>query len=106
MDTQLYSPSANKREDLIFTVAWMHGYNAERKCIPARCGDGIINGTDQCDDGNAVDGDGCNRFCQLEIPPSCGDHVLDPDEQCDDGPNNGKPGHDCNESCVREVFVP
>jgi cysteine-rich repeat protein len=48
---------------------------------------------------------GCLTSCTLG--PYCGDGILQqPDEQCDDGPNNGKPGYDCNESCVREIFVP
>jgi len=27
------------------------------------CGDGVVDGDEQCDDGNAVDGDGCNTDC-------------------------------------------
>ncbi len=30
----------------------------------AACGDGAIDGDELCDDGNAVDGDGCNADCQ------------------------------------------
>jgi len=32
----------------------------------AVCGDGIIDGGEQCDDGNLVDGDGCSSVCRLE----------------------------------------
>ena len=28
-----------------------------------RCGDAILNGTETCDDGNRVGGDGCNATC-------------------------------------------
>ena len=43
--------------------------------ITERCGDGIIQSSagEQCDDGNAVDSDGCNAFCRNEIiglPPT------------------------------------
>ncbi len=31
------------------------------------CGDGVINPTEQCDDGNAFSGDGCSNQCVLEL---------------------------------------
>ncbi|MBI3785202.1 MAG: hypothetical protein HY270_17560, partial [Deltaproteobacteria bacterium] len=33
-------------------------------CQLAVCGDGIVNGSDVCDDGNQIDGDGCTRQCK------------------------------------------
>ena len=30
------------------------------------CGDGIINGSETCDDGNTISGDGCSSTCQIE----------------------------------------
>lgn len=30
------------------------------------CGDGFVNGTEACDDGNAASGDGCSSACQFE----------------------------------------
>jgi cysteine-rich repeat protein len=30
------------------------------------CGNGIVEGTERCDDGNAVNGDGCSATCSLE----------------------------------------
>lgn len=30
------------------------------------CGDGVVDGTEACDDGNVADNDGCSRFCVLE----------------------------------------
>lgn len=37
------------------------------ECRPSTCGDGIIQPShEQCDDGNRVNGDGCDQGCQLE----------------------------------------
>ena len=77
-------------------------------CSFASCGDGIVNplvdrdpGTagvqpEQCDDGNAVDGDGCTA-CKLD---NCGDGVVDSDdgEVCDDADTDNTDG--CLNSCV------
>ena len=53
----------------------------------AYCGDGAKNPDEQCDDGNAVDDDGCTNLCTL---PACGDGILNQDsELCDDGDLNG-----------------
>jgi cysteine-rich repeat protein len=32
----------------------------------ANCGDGTVNGTEECDDGNTASGDGCSALCALE----------------------------------------
>jgi cysteine-rich repeat protein len=41
---------------------------------PPVCGNGVTEGSEQCDDGNTVDGDGCNHLCETEAstcaPPS------------------------------------
>ncbi len=55
-----------------------------RRIMIAGCGNGIVDSSEQCDDGNLVNGDGCSSTCQLEVAPSCGDGNLDPGEQCDD----------------------
>lgn len=36
---------------------------------PPDCGNGSINGTEQCDDGNNIDGDGCSATCTTEAQP-------------------------------------
>ena len=59
------------------------------------CGDGIVNGSEECDDGNQVDTDVCTNACEN---PVCGDTITSPPEQCDDGANNGTPGF-CNATC-------
>ncbi len=49
------------------------------------CGDAELDAPEQCDDGNAVGGDGCSASCALE-EAVCGDGALHADEACDDGP--------------------
>ena len=36
------------------------------------CGDGLLLGVLQCDDGNLVDGDGCSSKCRVEKGYDCG----------------------------------
>jgi cysteine-rich repeat protein len=61
------------------------------------CGDGIPNPDcdEQCDDGNNVNGDGCQGNCIL---PFCGDGIVDPGEGCDDG--NSIDGDGCEADCT------
>jgi len=42
-------------------------------CSAPRCGDGVTDRTEGCDDGNAVDTDDCTSFC---VPSTCGDGVV------------------------------
>jgi cysteine-rich repeat protein len=35
----------------------------DRVEVPVGCGDGVVAPTEECDDGNAVDGDGCDSDC-------------------------------------------
>lgn len=88
------------------------------------CGDGYVNQeSEQCDDGNNEDGDGCDSQCQEETidhPPSgggpigssgtqsqtpyCGDdEVNQPLEQCDDG--NITNGDGCSNICLLEEVL-
>ncbi|MEO1574611.1 MAG: DUF4215 domain-containing protein, partial [Pseudomonadota bacterium] len=55
-------------------------------CTPVICGDGLFpqfsaRGTEQCDDGNMVDGDGCSSTCTVEhLDFVCIDPVAPADE--------------------------
>jgi|GEM_PF-4369879 len=88
-------------------------------CGVPRCGDGAVDANlgERCDDGNEVDGDGCNIACQPEpgyvcrifggcFPTLCGDGVIDFDwetqtgESCEDG--NVLPGDGCDALCKTE----
>jgi fibro-slime domain-containing protein len=75
------------------------------------CGNGAVEGSEQCDDGNPAGGDGCSKLCQVEnnfecLTPGqpchnmakCGNGVLTSDETCDDG-NTGS-GDGCSADCT------
>lgn len=70
------------------------------------CGDGVVDEDlgEQCDDGNTIGGDGCNRRCRTE--PRCGDGNLDAflGEECDDG--NLVSGDGCEADCRLPVETP
>ena len=63
------------------------------------CGNGVVDPSigEQCDDGNRVDCDGCDRNCKLT---ACGNNIICPPEQCDDG--NTTPGDGCDAACQIE----
>ena len=76
------------------------GYTVARAQLLPVCGDGVLHATEQCDDGNQVNGDGCNSLCTVEF---CGDGIVHAGlgEQCDDG--NQDNGDGCTAMCLAEV---
>jgi fibro-slime domain-containing protein len=80
-------------------------------CTTTVCGNNKVEGSEQCDDGNSVAGDGCSPFCRLEpvCPPGggpcstvCGSGLLLPNDtkKCDDG--NTVSGDGCSSTCTIE----
>ena len=45
-------------------------YSCSDEELPV-CGDGIVGFTEQCDDGNGNDGDGCSNMCEVEMGFVC-----------------------------------
>ena len=72
-----------------------------RAQVVAVCGDGVVQAPELCDDGNLVDGDGCDSNC---TPTGCGNGVVTAGEQCDDG--NLVSGDCCSATCVNENLPP
>ncbi|MEZ4430647.1 MAG: DUF4215 domain-containing protein [Nannocystaceae bacterium] len=68
------------------------------------CGNGQVEGDEECDDGNQNNDDACLNGC---LKPYCGDGFFRPEdgEECDDGNQNDDDG--CNAQCGRDrvVFV-
>jgi len=58
------------------------------------CGNGLIDGGEQCDDGNRSDIDACTNTCRIA---ACGDSIAQIWEQCDDG--NRVDADACSNTC-------
>ena len=83
-------------------------------CQRTTCGNGMPEGSEQCDDGNNDLGDGCTPYCRLEpscpaaggaCNTACGDGLLLPSDKmagqaCDDG--NTQAGDGCSADCKLE----
>ena len=89
------------------------GYTCDSThCWKTACGDGKIEGTEQCEDGNLLPFDGCSSTCKNEpvckdasgnaiaCQSVCGDGLVFPDEDCDDG--NLRDGDGCDSHCKLE----
>jgi cysteine-rich repeat protein len=48
------------------TVPAVGPFWLEVEVSPPQCGDGFVNGADECDDANAMGGDGCSVTCSIE----------------------------------------
>ena len=77
-------------------------------CVSTTCGNGVLEGTEECDDGNTTGGDGCTNECKFEsgwscltpgvrCQPKCGDGLQTGGEMCDDG--NTHSGDGCSADC-------
>ena len=64
----------------------------------ATCGNGVREGEEQCDDGNAVGNDGCEANCTLTKSSVCGNGTLEYGVQCDDANTVG--GDGCGANCT------
>ncbi len=66
---------------------------------PYECGNDLVEGAEECDDGNMIDGDGCTD-CELDNIALCGNGLYDPGEECDDGNTDSLDG--CSSTCQLE----
>lgn len=101
-------------------------------CVRSRCGDGIRDAGEQCDDANNIPNDSCNNCqnarcgdgIQKTTDSTTGEFSWSPNEVCDDGNTNNndycrndcqaiigycgdgaiQPGHPASESCDNATF--
>jgi len=63
-------------------------------CIDTWCGDGIKNGSEECDAGDGLgEHQACNANCTIRELPYCGNGNIDTGEECDGG-------LDCRDKCT------
>ena len=76
----------------------------EERPVCGDCGDGMVTGYEQCDDGNLIDDDLCRNTCRR---PSCGDSITSPPEECDDGNeiNDDACTNDCRDAACGDGFL-
>ncbi len=60
------------------------------------CGDSLVDPGEGCDDGNPIEGDGCDSNCTIT---GCGNAVTSAGEMCDDG--NLTSGDGCRADCLK-----
>jgi cysteine-rich repeat protein len=98
--------------------------SGDANCLPPAgklcttiCGDGLLRLGEACDDGNRVDGDGCNNDCTVttgfrcfgepsQCSQGCGNGTVGPGEECDDGNfnNNDACKNDCTNSRCGDFY--
>ncbi len=81
-------PSLGIPNTFIFGFAGIGG-------TPVFCGNNQVDPGEQCDDGNAVDGDGCDTNCRTT---GCGNDIQTAGEDCDGLDDDACPG-ECSATC-------
>jgi fibro-slime domain-containing protein len=101
--------SANDIAPVVFVLDAPSGTEVGKS---ATCGNGSLDGVEECDDGNTKPGDGCTAECRLETDwkcPTpgqacvstvvCGDGLITGNEVCDD--HNTTDGDGCSADCSK-----
>src|SRR4029450_11068482 len=89
------------RTTLVLAGMLVLGISGSAGAQVAVCGNGAVEAPELCDDGNLVDGDGCDSNC---TPTGCGNGIVTLGEQGDDG--NTISGDCCSATCVNESLPP
>ncbi len=61
-----------------------NGAGVNQACA-VTCGDGVRDASEQCDDGNRSNGDGCSASCQMEAGYECSDLIVEDTVNCPTG---------------------
>ncbi len=83
------------------TTTIEEGWCMKNVCVPTNCGDGVKEGSEQCDEGkdNGTPGSECSVNCRIV---DCGNGVIEGNEECDDG--NLVNMDSCDENCRAEIY--
>jgi len=74
------------------------GLRVDRGADEWTCGDGIVDPGEVCDDGNGIEGDGCDSNCTVT---GCGNGIVTAGEECDAGDPHA--GDCCSAGCAFEA---
>lgn len=121
--------------DDAYPADYPRGYDNEPVENRNECGDGQVNGNEECDDGNDDNTDMCTNRCRYAVCgdghtqeimgeecddknqndgdectnfctlPRCGDGIVSDEEDCDDGAMNGSPDY-CSYDCDGMTEMP
>jgi len=69
--------------------------SATKSWVTPQCGNGVVEGGEQCDDGNQNNNDACTNAC---LNKRCGDGYVQSPERCDDGNTVNNDG--CTNACT------
>ncbi len=94
--------AASDCEDVAGIFTRVFGFTVDSSMIcDESCGDGYLQETEECDDGNNTSGDGCSVTCTDETAGAvCGNGIEEIGEGCDDGGNES--GDGCDAYCEDE----
>jgi len=70
--------------------------------LPPECGNGVLEGDEQCDDGNNEDGDGCSANCTVEPATIIAHKIVCNDEE--NLPNWGEGGSDITSTTAQDFI--
>jgi fibro-slime domain-containing protein len=105
------APGTNMDKACSSTCKYLDGWacvGTPPSCHQTKCGDGKVEGSEGCDDGNTLPNDGCSPTCHFEpncssttgtCTSKCGDGLV-VNEGCDDGNTNN--GDGCSSTCTVE----
>jgi cysteine-rich repeat protein len=90
---------ADSSSDLLLELCELYvltGKDLPEICF--NCGNDELEPSEECDDGNMEDDDGCSSVCMVE---ACGDGIINQNEECDDG--NMEDDDECSSECIETV---
>ena len=78
-------------------IGYLRAQVAKETTGEVACGNGIVEGVEECDDGNTTNDDACSNSCVSGV---CGDNIVQSGlgETCDDG-NTTDDANGCDASC-------